>query len=376
MTPLPFKSAIQSVHPYQPGKPISEVQRELGLRKVVKLASNENALGSSPKAIRAVKRALSQSQFYPDGGCYYLTQKLAATLKVPGAQIVIGNGSNELIELLARGFLTPGDEVLSSEQTFLVYPILSQVTGAKYVTVPLKDWRYDLDALLGKITPRTRIIFIANPNNPTGTYVNAAEVRRFLEAVPPRVLVCFDEAYVDFAEARDFPDMLELVRRGRWPNVAILRTFSKAYGLAGFRVGYGIFSAEVASYLHKIRQPFNVNHFAQVAAEAALSDKAFLKKTQKMVRDGRRFFYRELSRLGLPWLPSEANFILVNVQTDGQALFEAMLQRGVIVRSMKAYGLPEWLRITIGLETENRLCLKALEACLGKGAKAPGRKKK
>ncbi len=363
MKKLPLKPAITAVHPYQPGKPISEVQRELGLRKVIKLASNENPLGSSPRALAAVRRELSSASLYPDGGCYYLTQKLAHRLNIPAEQIVAGNGSNEIIELLARGFLSEGDEVLSSEQTFLVYPILSQVTGARYLTVPLKDWRYDLKKMAQRITKRTRIIFIANPNNPTGTYVGAREVKAFLKEVPESVLVCFDEAYIDFVEARDFPDILALVRQGR-PNVAILRTFSKAYGLAGFRIGYGAFSREVAGYLHKIRQPFNVNHFAQVAAEAALSDHAFLKKTQQLVHEGRRYFYREFHKMGIECLPSEANFILVHVAVDGQALFEKMLRHGVIIRSMKAYGLPTWIRITIGRLSENRLCLRVLSKCL------------
>ena len=355
-----FKPAIQVVCPYKPGKPISEVKRELGLARVIKLASNENPLGSSPKALKAMRHALKELHLYPDGGSYYLTGRLAKELGISKQHLVIGNGSNEIIELLARGFLSEGDEVLSSEGTFLVYPILSQVCGARYVTVPLKNHCYDLKRFAEKISERTRIIFIANPNNPTGTYVTRAEVEIFLKKVPGDVMVCFDEAYIDFVEARDFPDVLKQIKEGR-ENVGILRTFSKAYGLAGLRVGFGIFHPEVAGYLHKIRQPFNINAMAQAGALASLDDAVFLQRTRRLVFSGRRFFYREFKKMRLPYLESQANFVLFDAGRDAEKLFEALLKKGVIVRSMKAYGFPTWVRVTIGLQTENRKFLSALK---------------
>ncbi len=363
MKKLPLKSWIEAVHPYVPGKPISEVKRELGLKNVIKLASNENPLGPSPKALAAVRKALREIHLYPDGGSFYLTDALARALKAPKENLVIGNGSNEIIELLARGFVSEGEEVLSSEGTFLVYPILSQVCGARYVTAPMKNHGYDLARMAEKITPRTRLIFIANPNNPTGTYLSRVDVEAFLKKVPDDVLVCFDEAYFDFVEARDFPDVQGMILAER-KNVCILRTFSKAYGLAGLRIGYGIFHAETAGYLHKIRQPFNVNSLAQIAALASLKDKAFHKKTQKLVFAGRRFFYREFEKLGLPFVESQANFVLFDCSRDGETLFNAMLRKGVIVRSMKAYGFPTWIRVTIGLDAENRKFFKCLKECL------------
>ena len=247
----PFKSYIQDIRPYEPGKPVKELQREYGIRHVIKLASNENPLGPSGKAIRAMRRAIRDVHLYPEGNCYYLLHRLARELGVDPETLVFGNGSNEIIELLGRGFLSEGDEALSSETAFLVYPILTQVCGAKYRAAPMKDHRFDLPAILAAITPRTKIIFIANPNNPTGTYVTAKEVEDFLAKVPENVVVCFDEAYVDFVDAEDFPKILPIVTAGR-KNVILLRTFSKAYGLAGLRIGYGLASKEMVTYLNKI----------------------------------------------------------------------------------------------------------------------------
>ena len=249
-----FKEHIQSIHPYEPGKPIKELEREIGLRHIIKLASNENPLGPSRRALRAIRRAIGELHLYPEGSCHYLIEKLSEELGVGKNQIIAGNGSNEIIELLARGFLSEGDEVISSECSFLVYPILTQVCGAKYVSVPMKDYRYDLKGILKAITDRTRLIFIANPNNPTGTYVTQPEVEEFITKVPKHVVVCFDEAYVDFVEATDFPHMLFHIKTEK-PNIIVLRTFSKAYGLAGLRVGYGVGSPDLIAYLHKIRQP-------------------------------------------------------------------------------------------------------------------------
>lgn len=366
---IPFKKHIQNIDPYEPGKPIKELQREYGIRNVIKLASNENPLGPSGKAIRAMRRAIREVHLYPEGSCYYLVNRLAEELKIGPEHIIFGNGSNEIIELLARGFLSEGDEVISSETTFLVYPILTQVCGAKFRAVAMKDYRYDLQAILKAITSKTKLIFIANPNNPTGTYVTAKEVEDFLAEVPPNVVVCFDEAYVDFVDAEDFPQMLPLVKNGRF-NVVVLRTFSKAYGLAGLRIGYGVASKEMVDYLHKVRQPFNVNSIAQAAATAALDDHFFKWRTKWLVVRGRKFFYRRFKKLGLEYLPSQANFILVNVARDGQEVFQELLRSGMIVRAMGAYGLRQWLRITIGRRSQNVQLIRLLKAYLVKNNKA------
>jgi len=364
---IPFKKYIQDIKPYEPGKPIKELQREYGIRNVVKLASNENPLGRpSTAAMRAVRKAISEIHLYPEGSCHYLLEKLSREIDIPKEQIIFGNGSNEIIELVARGFLSEGDEVISSEMSFLVYPILTQVCGGRYKAVPMtKDYRYDLDGILGQITPKTKLIFIANPNNPTGTYVTAGEIEAFLAKVPPHVVVCMDEAYVDFVEAGDFPRMLNYVREGH-SNVVVFRTFSKAYGLAGLRVGYAVASKEVIGYLHKVRQPFNVNSVAQVAAAAVIEDKFFLWKTKWLVKSGRKYFYKKFKKLGLEYLPSQANFILVNVKTDGGEVFRELLKSGMIVRAMGAYKLPEWIRVTIGRRGQNALLVRLLKSYLNK----------
>ena len=379
---IPFKKHIQDIKPYEPGKPIKELQREYGIRSVIKLASNENPLGPSGKAISAMRKAIREVHLYPEGSCYYLLTRLAKELDIDPAHLIFGNGSNEIIELLARGFLSEGDEVISSEMTFLVYPILSQVCGAKFRAVPMKDYRYDLDGILKAITPKTKLIFIANPNNPTGTYVTAGEVENFLSKVPEHVVVCFDEAYVDFVEAEDFPKMLNYIKAGRpentgeprpasqagRPNVVVLRTFSKAYGLAGLRIGYGVASKEMVEYFHKVRQPFNVNSLAQAAVVAALDDSFFLWRTKWLVVRGRKFFYRKLKKLGLEYLPSQANFILVHMKTDGQEVYQYLLRQGMIVRPMTSYQLPDWIRITIGRRSQNAQLIRLLKTYLSKKA--------
>jgi histidinol-phosphate aminotransferase len=362
-----FKKHIQEIHPYEPGKPIKELEREMGLRNIVKLASNENPLGPSRKALRAVRRAISELNLYPEGSCHYLVKRLAAEFSISEKQIVIGNGSNEIIELLARGFLTEGDEVISSETSFLVYPILTQVCGARYVSVPMKNFRYDLPGILKAITEKTRIIFIANPNNPTGTYVSAGEVEDFIAKVPKNIVICFDEAYVDFVDAQDFPRMLFHAKTEK-PNVVVLRTFSKAYGLAGLRVGYAIAAPEMISYLHKIRQPFNVNSLAQTAATAAIDDRFFLWRTKYLVSSGRKYLYKKFRQLGLNYLPSQANFILVDTGRDANEVFQALLKQGMIVRSMKAYGLPTHIRVTVGRRGQNAQLCRLLKKYLQKGA--------
>lgn len=363
---IPFKKHIHNIKPYEPGKPIKELQREYGIREVTKLASNENPLGPSGKAIRAMRKAIRDVHLYPEGSCYYLLSRLAQELEMDPGHIIFGNGSNEIIELLARGFISEGDEVISSEMTFLVYPILTRVCGAVFHAVPMtQDYRYDLEGILRAITPRTKLIFIANPNNPTGTYVTAQEVEAFLQKIPPQVVVCFDEAYVDFVDAEDFPQTLSYIKTGR-RNVIVLRTFSKAYGLAGLRIGYGIAPKEMVEYLHKIRQPFNVNSIAQAAATAALDDTFFRWRTKWLVVRGRKFFYRKLTKLGLEYLPSQANFILVKMKTGGQETYHDLLRKGMIVRPMKAYNLPEWIRVTIGRRSQNVQLIRLLKSYLNK----------
>ncbi len=363
---IPFKKHIQSIKPYEPGKPIKELQREYGIRNVTKLASNENPLGPSSKALRAMRKAIRDVHLYPEGCCYYLLNRLAKELEIDPKHVIFGNGSNEIIELLVRGFLSEGDEIISSEKTFLVYPILTQVAGATFRAVPMtQDYRYDLEGILAAITPKTKLIFIANPNNPTGTYVTAQEVEAFLQKVPENIMVCFDEAYVDFVDATDFPQMLSYIKAGK-PNVVVLRTFSKAYGLAGLRVGYGLASKEVMAYLHNVRQPFNVNSIAQAAATAALDDAFFRWRTKWLVVRGRKYFYRKLKRLGLEYLPSQANFILINMKMDGHEVYEYLLKQGMIVRPMTSYQLPDWIRVTIGRRSQNAQLVKLLKTYLSK----------
>lgn len=358
-----FKEYISQITPYEPGKPIEEVERELGLSNVIKLASNENPLGPSRKAVRAMRRALKKVHLYPDGGSYYLKQKLAGELGVSSKQLVIGNGSNEIIELLARGFLLPGDRVISSEISFLVYSLITKVCGGEYISVPMKDFRYDLKRILEKIDERTRLIFIANPNNPTGTYVNHDEVEDFLSKVPRGVIVCFDEAYYDFVDARDFPYMLFHVKSNK-PNVIVLRTFSKSYGLAGLRIGYGVSNPDLICYLDKVRQPFNINQLAQVAACAALDDRRFLWRTKRLIQREKAYIYRKFDQMGIRYIPTQSNFILFEVGENASRVFEALLKRGVIVRGLRAYDLPNYIRVSIGKRSENRQFIRSLKRAL------------
>ena len=350
---------MESIRPYEPGKPVKEVERELGLHHVIKMASNENPLGPSRRAVRAMRRALREAHRYPDGSCYYLKKRLAEEFAVGENQLIIGNGSNEIIELLARGFLSPGDQVISSACTFLVYPLLTRSCGAEYVEVPMKDFRYDLKGILDRITDRTRMIFVANPNNPTGTYVTQEEVEDFINKVPKEIVVCFDEAYFDFVEAKDFPYLLFPVKTEK-PNLIVLRTFSKSFGLAGLRVGYGMASPGLIQYLHKVRQPFNVNSIAQAGALAALDDRLFLWRTKYLVSRGRKSLYRRLKRYGFNFVPSQANFVLVDTGYDADEVFEFFLREGVIIRSMKAYGLPTSVRVSVGRRSENSKFIRTL----------------
>jgi histidinol-phosphate aminotransferase len=352
---------LARVRNYRPGKPLEELQREYGIKNAVKMASNENALGPSPKAVAAVRRDLAKLHRYPDGGCYYLRHKLAARLKVRPEELVFGNGSDEILVLAVRAFASKGDEIVIADPTFLIYEIAASVEEATVVRVPMKNFRYDLEAMAKKVSPKTKLVFIANPDNPVGTYVSSDELVRFLGAVPSHVVVVLDEAYQEFAaaERKDYPDSLKLLKK--YPNLVITRTFSKAYGLAGLRVGYAVASELIANALNKVREPFNVNLLAQSAAVAALDDKAHLLKTLKVVREGREYLRYEFERLGLKPIDTVTNFMLVDLRTDAQVVYEKLLRRGVIIRSMAGWGLKTFIRVTIGKPAENKRFIKALK---------------
>ncbi len=363
---LPLSPFLTTLPTYQPGRPIEEVARELGLDPagIIKLASNENPLGPSRLGLAAMRQALRQVNLYPDGNAFYLKQKLAAKLGVTPANLILGNGSNEVIELVGHALLAPGAEVVVSQYCFAVYPIVTALFGAKLVVVPAKNYAHDLDAMLAAITPNTRIVFVANPNNPTGTTATPEALERFVKAVPPEVLLALDEAYFEFLN--EPLDLLPEIRGGARPNLLLMRTFSKIYGLAGTRIGYGIGHPDFIAALEKIRQPFNINSVAQAGALAALDDVKHVEKTRKINSRGLKLYARTFRKLKLEFIPSQANFILVRVG-DGQRVFVELQKLGVIVRPMGGYQLPEWVRITVGTPKENKRCLEALRTVLGHG---------
>ena len=353
------RPAVLTQPVYEPGKPIEYVARELGLDPdgIIKLASNENPFGPSPRALAAAKAALDQGQLYPDGGCYALRTKLAVKWGLGADQFVIGNGSNEIIELLGHTLLGPGDEVVMGNPAFVVYKLVTLLFGAKAVEVPLVDHRHDLAAIAAAITPRTKLVFVCSPNNPTGTANTEAELLAFARALPEHVVGVFDEAYAEFVA--DAPDLRPLVREGR--NVVGLRTFSKIHGLASLRVGFGYARPEIVALLNRVRQPFNVNAIAQAAAVAALDDAEFTARCARENRAGRAQIEAGLRDLGLEFVPSVANFILVRVG-DGLRVFEALQRHGVIVRPVKSYAMPEWVRVTVGTCEQNERLLTELAA--------------
>lgn len=371
--PYPANPWIQNLSVYEPGKPIEEVARELGfddVESIAKLASNENALGPSPKAIEAMLTCAAQMHRYPDGGGYYLRQAMARKLKIDMNTIVLGSGSNELIELIAHVFLRKGLNIVMADRAFVVYRLVAAAEEASTIAVPMKGgFTHDLKAMLKAITPKTRVVFIANPNNPTGAFVSPAEIDRFMDKVPDHVVTVFDEAYIELMPPHLQPDTLRYVREGR--KAILLRTFSKAYGLAGLRIGYGIAAPACAELLHRVRQPFNVNAMAQAAAIAALDDDAFVAKTRKMVSQGLAFFEKACAAAGLQTVPSVANFLLIKVG-KGREVFKAMQEQKVIVRPMDGYGLPEYVRVTVGTAPENRQCMQALLSVLGLARKGRG----
>jgi len=361
--PLPTNGAIKDLPVYQPGRPIEEVARELGLpaADIIKLASNENPLGPSPAALAAMQKVLTNLNLYPDGNAFYLKQKLAAKLGVEPAHLVLGNGSNEIIEFVGHAYLAPGVDVVVSQYCFAIYPLVTKMFGANLITVPAKNLGHDLPAMIKAITPKTRVVFVANPNNPTGTVVSKKELLNFANQIPANVLLVMDEAYLEFLD--DPADFISEIKPGRRQNVVLMRTFSKIFGLAGLRIGYGIGHPDLIATFEKIRQPFNINSIAQAGALAALDDAEHTRKTRDNNARGLKFYAEAFRALGLEFMPSAANFILVRVG-DGQKVFAAMQQQGVIVRPMGGYQLGEWIRISVGTPKENERCLGALKNSL------------
>jgi histidinol-phosphate aminotransferase len=359
---MKIKKSILALIPYPPGKPIEELTREYGIKNVIKLASNENPLGPSPLALRAIRRVLPQLHRYPDGSGYYLKQSLGRLLGLSPEQILLGNGSNEIIELALKTFLKPGYEVISPVPSFLVYEKAVQAMGGKNVLVPLKRFTIDLEAIRNHIGPRTQIIIINNPNNPTGTVIRIKEWERFLSSVPDRVLILLDEAYIDFVDDPDCPNGLNYIQSEK--NLIVLRTFSKAYGLAGLRIGYGLARPELSDYINRVRQPFNVNSLAQAGALGALKDQAFYERTRSLVRTGKKGIESGLAEMGLFFVPSQTNYILIKIPLKAQVVYEEMLKKGIIIRSMKSYGLDDYIRVNIGLPEENQRFLQTLKQIL------------
>ncbi len=354
---------VRSLQPYVPGKPIEELEREYGVKNVIKLASNESPLGPSPKALAAALAALPEIARYPDGGGFALKHALATKLGVLAEQVTLGNGSNDILEFAARAFVTAQDEVIYSQHAFAVYPIVTQAVGARGVEVPAREWGHDLAAMRAAITARTRLIFIANPNNPTGTWLRRAALEEFLDTMPASVIVVVDEAYFEYVEDKDYPDTVTWLKR--YPNLICARTFSKIYGLAGLRVGYGVSSPAIADILNRVRQPFNVNSIAQAAALAALGDDAHQEKARRVNADGMRKLVSGFEHLGLDYILSVGNFVCVEVGEAGR-VYEQLLRAGVIVRPVANYGMPRHLRVTVGLPNENQRLLDALKAILSR----------
>lgn len=350
---------VQGLMPYQPGKPIEELERELGLTDIVKLASNENPLGLSDKAKRAIIDATAEGSRYPDGGAVSLKKKLSAKLAVKPAQITLGNGSNDVLELIARAFANADSEIIFSQYSFAIYALATQAIGATAVVVPAVNWGHDLVSMAAAVTDKTRIIFLANPNNPTGTWFSKDELTSFMAAVPSSVIVVLDEAYIEYCDDSTFPDGVELLND--YPNLIVTRTFSKAYGLASLRVGYSLSNPEVADLLNRIRQPFNVNSFALAAAEAVLDDAEYLQRSIEVNRVGMQQLSKGLEDLGYQVIPSAGNFITFDMAQDAGPVFQALLTEGVIVRPVANYQMPQHLRVSVGLEKENIRFLNALE---------------
>ncbi|MDA8306852.1 MAG: histidinol-phosphate transaminase [Deltaproteobacteria bacterium] len=360
---------IANIVPYPPGKPIEELEREYGISGSIKLASNENPLGPSPKAVEAIVAATSKLNRYPDGSGFYLRKRLAEKHRLPFDSILLGNGSNEIIELVIRAFMSPGDEVMMPEPSFLLYKLVVQWMGGRAAPIPLKeDWGIDLDKMAEAVTAKTKVIFLTNPNNPTGKVISKTDFEAFLSRVPQSAAVVLDEAYIEFNTNPDTPLGFDYIS-GQSPAVIVLRTFSKAYGLAGLRIGFGAMDPEIAGFLNRVRQPFNTGSLAQAAALAALDDDEFLSRSRQTTWSGLQFLYKEIEKMGLRHIPSEANFFLIEVPCEAKELYEAMLRRGVIIRSMASYGMKRFIRVNVGLPEENIRFIGALKEVLAEMAR-------
>lgn len=359
------KPRILAVEPYRPGKPIDEVKRELKLRHVIKLASNETPYGPSKKVLAAVRKEAAQINRYPDGGCFYLRQALAKRLGVQTNQLIFGNGSDEIIVMALRAFVGEGDEVIVAKPSFLIYEIAARIEGAVVKSVPLKGFYYDLDRMAQAVTPQTKMIFIGNPDNPAGTYVTAAQLENFLKTIRPDIAVVVDEAYFEYVNTKDYPDTLKMLER--YGNLIITRTFSKFYGLAGLRIGYGIARPEIIDVLNRVREPFNVDSLAQAAALACLADRAYYRRIAGEIQKEKQNLYRQLEQLGVVFIKSATNFILIDVRRPSTPVADQLLRKGIIVRDMKFWGLETFIRVTVGKKEENNAFIKAVSEVLSLG---------
>jgi len=352
------RPGVRTLSPYVPGKPIEELQRQYGVSHIIKLASNENPLGPGKRALKAARAALEDIARYPDGNGFVLKSRLAGRHRLTPAQVTLGNGSNDILELVTRAFVGPEHEVIFSEHAFAVYPIVTQAVGATPVVTPARDWGHDLEAMRAAVTPRTRMIFIANPNNPTGTWLRRQALEAFLEALSPDILVVLDEAYFEYVREPDYPDGAQWL--GRYSNLVVTRTFSKVHGLAGLRVGYGLSNPTVADLMNRVRQPFNVNSVALAAATASLDDEEHLSRSIRLNQEGMQQLVNGFAELNLMHIPSVGNFVCVDLGRPALPVYEALLQEGIIVRPVANYGMPNHLRVTVGLPAENDRFLKAL----------------
>ncbi|OEH86957.1 histidinol-phosphate transaminase [Desulfuribacillus stibiiarsenatis] len=356
------RNCLHDLKPYVPGKPIEEVKRELGLTEVIKLASNENPIGASEASKEATRKLLDNSHIYPDGNCYELKQALAQKLNISTEELIVGNGSDEIIKLLAEAFLNQGDEVIAPTPSFSEYWFAATVMNATVKGIPLKsDFTYDADAMIGAVTPKTKMMFLCSPNNPTGTYLAKTELEKILTSIPNDIVVVIDEAYFEYADAQDYPDGVQYIQD--YP-VVVLRTFSKIYGLAAYRVGYGVAHKDLIHYINRVREPFNVNSFAQVAAVAALADEKHVQQSKKVVEDGKALLYKAFEELGLTYIPSQANFVFVDTKKDSKQVFTKLLHRGVIIRTGDIFGQPTYIRVTFGTQKENETFIKEFREVL------------
>jgi histidinol-phosphate aminotransferase len=353
------RKGILDLKPYIPGKPIEEVKRELGLKEVVKLASNETSIGPSPLAVEAIKKEVENINFYPEGSSRLLREKIAHKLKIDKEMIIVGNGADNIINLVGMAFINEGDEVISGEITFPAYETITKIMGGKLTSVKLKDFSFDLEGIIQRINEKTKIIFLCNPNNPTGTIVDKKTVDKFIKQVPENVVIVFDEAYYNYVEDGNYPDSLSYVLEGK--NVIIIRTFSKIAGIAGIRVGYGIAKPELIGYLNRVVNPFTTNRLAQVAALASLDDEEHYRKVLKTNQEGKKYLYRELKKIGFFYLPTETNFIFIDLKKDSEIVFEKLLKKGIIIRPGKTWGCPNFVRVTIGTPCENEKFINALK---------------